>query len=392
MRLPWWARVLIVYGAARAVSALIFVVVASHQAANPWTDAAPSYSAYTGGMWDAGWYRQIADNGYPETLPRDADGTVQQNAWAFFPLYPLLVRALTGLTGLGWDVVAPTLSLLLGGAAMLTIYRLVEEGAPALAARRPGLGLATVAVASTFVAAPVLQVGYTESLALLLVSSALLLVVRGRYLWAVPVVLALGFTRPVALPIACVVVWHGVMILVRRRKELPPAAPQPATVARWAVLLVTAVAAGFVWPVVCRLVTGVPDAYFLTQEAWRGTGAVVPVVPWFTVADWLFGDVGAWLLVALLVVIAVVVLWPGARLGPEMQAWTGAYLAYLVLVLEPGTSLVRFLLLAFPLFTLLVAWTRSRAWLAAVIVAGVVGQVWWLWTLWRLVPPSGWPP
>ncbi|SDS73807.1 hypothetical protein SAMN04489860_2244 [Paraoerskovia marina] len=393
MRLPWWARVLVVYGGARAMSAVLLLAVAQQQAATLWTDAAPSYAEFTGGMWDANWYHQIAESGYPSTLPRGEDGAVQQNAWAFYPLYPALVRAVMTVTGLDWVVAAPTVSLLLGAGAILVLYRLVLAACPGLVRGRPGLPLAAVAVTSTFVSAPVMQVGYSESLALLLVTTALLLLVRGRYLTAVPVVLALGFARPVALPLACVVLWHGAVHGYRwwgarrgsRRGDV-------GAVARWAALLVATVVAGFAWQWVCAAATGEPDAYFLTQEAWRGTGEVVPLRPWFLVADWLFGGPGPWLLVVLLAVVAAVVLWPAARLGPELRSWLGAYLAYLVLVLEPGTSLVRFLLLAFPLFVLVVAWTRSRVWLAVVVLAGILGQFWWISSLWQLVPPSGWPP
>lgn len=372
---------------------MIFILVAHRQAASLWTDASPSYAEYTGAMWDATWYRQIAESGYPDTLPRGEAGDVQQNAWAFYPLYPLLARGLMALTGLGWNVVAPTLSLVLGAGAMLVIYQLIRAAVPQTAERRPGLPLATVAVTSTFVSAPVLQVGYTESLALLLIALALLLLVRRHYLAAIPVVIALGFARPVALPLACVVLWHGVVRGARWWREHRGSLEVPSgVIARWAALFVTTCLAGFAWQYICGAATGIPDAYYLTQEAWRGTGAVVPLAPWFMIADWLYGDAGKWLLVGLLVGVAWVVLGPGRRLGPELQAWTGAYLAYLVLVLEPGTSLVRFLILAFPLFTLGLAWTRSRLWLAIVIVAGLVGQVWWIWTLWQLVPPSGWPP
>lgn len=393
MRVPWWARVLAVYGAARLITALVFVLVAQHQAENLWTNASPSYAEYTGGMWDSTWYRQIAESGYPGTLPQGDTGDVQQNAWAFYPLYPLLARGLMAVTGLGWNVVAPTLSMLLGAGAMLVIYQLIRNAVPQTVERRPGLPLATVAVTSTFVSAPVLQVGYTESLALLLVALALLLIVRRNYLAAIPVVVALGFARPVALPLACVVLWHGVVQGSRWWRDHRGARRVPGgVIIRGGALFVTTCMAGFAWQYVCAVSTGVPDAYYLTQEAWRGTGAVVPVAPWFMIAEWLYGDAGAWLLIGLLVGVAWVVLVPGRRLGPELQAWTGAYLAYLVLVLEPGTSLIRFLLLAFPLFALALVWTRSRVWLAIIVVTGLVGQVWWISSLWRLVPPSGWPP
>ncbi|MET3976380.1 hypothetical protein [Cellulosimicrobium sp. BE325] len=382
----WWVQVLALYALARAVSAVVLLVAARSQEQNLWTDAAPSYLAYVGRMWDASWYEQIYRSGYPDTLPVGPDGAVQQNVWAFFPLFPALVRALDAVTGLGWEVLAPTLALVCGAGAVLVVHRLVATAGAAAVERRPGLPLATVLLVSVFPSSPVLQVAYTESLALLLVAGALLLLARRRYAWTTLVVVLLGFCRAVALPMAAVVLWHG---FVRwRRGDL-----RGADAARLGGLLVVALGSGLVWPWLCDVVTGVHQAYFRTQEAWRGGAEVVPFVPWVDVSRWLAGDAGPWLLALVLVASAALVLNPvAARLGPEMHAWSGAYLAYLVATVQPGTSLVRFLLLAFPLGAVTVGWTRSRTWLAAVTVACVVGQVWWVWSLWRLVPPSGWPP
>ncbi len=66
-------------------------------------------------------------------------------------------------------------------------------------------------------------------------------------------------------------------------------------------------------------------------------------------------------------------------------------------VVEPGTSLVRFGLLAFPLAAVVAGAVRRpprarRVWLTAVLVLLALTQVWWTWGLWRLTPPSGWPP
>ncbi|KRC35354.1 hypothetical protein [Oerskovia sp. Root22] len=401
-RWTWWVQVLAVYAAARLVTAVILLVVARSQEANVWTDAAPSYSAWTGRMWDASWYQQIAEHGYPAELPVGTDGRVQQNVWAFYPLFPFLVRAVQQVTGLGWDVVAPTVALLCGAGAMLVIHRLVERAGRLAVAHRPGLPLATVALVSVFPSSVVLQVAYTEALALLLIAGALYLVWARRYEWAGLVVVLLGFSRAVALPLALVVAWHAVVRgrvwwRARRVVGLEPGAGPVAVpwrdVARIGGLLVVTVLSGLVWQVLCGLVTGRPDAYFLTQEAWRGTGPVVPFVPWVQVSQMLFGSAGPWVLVAVLAAVAAVGLSPVARrLGPELQVWPLAYLGYLVAVIEPWTSLVRFLLLAFPLGAVTLGWTRSRWWFWGCVVACVAGQAWWVWGLWRLTPPSGWPP
>ncbi|QDW63927.1 hypothetical protein [Oerskovia sp. KBS0722] len=442
-RWPWWVRVLAVYLAARVVTAVILLVVSRWQEANLWTDAAPSYSAWTGRMWDASWYQQIAEGGYPAELPVGTDGAVQQNVWAFYPLFPFLVRAVQQVTGLGWDVVAPTISLLCGAGAMLVIHRLVERAGHRAVARRPGLPLATVALVSVFPSSVVLQVAYTEALALLLVASALYLLWARRYEWAALVIVLLGFTRAVALPLALVVAWHAVVRYQEWRQARPavsaaaqgdppegpqrsgrpgvtsPRGPVQGTVptgevpagaaalagvrdpisfpwrdaARIVVLLVVAVLSGLLWQLVCGIVTGRSDAYFLTQGAWRGTGPVVPFMPWLDVSHALFGGAGPWVLAAVLAGVAALGLSPVARrLGPELQAWPLAYLGYLVAVIEPWTSIVRFLLLAFPLGAVTLGWTRSRWWFWGCLAAGVAGQAWWVWALWRLTPPSGWPP
>jgi hypothetical protein len=389
----------VVYGVARALSAAIFVLVAATQEANPWTPAAPSYAQYTGRMWDADWYRVISEQGYPGGLPRAADGSVPQNAWAFFPLFPALVRWVTA-TGIGWDLAAPTLALLLGAAGMLVVHQVVATAVaddprgpgrtvpghePAVGSWVGHLPLAAVAVLATFASAPVLQVAYTESLALLLLATALWCLQHRHYLPAIPVVLALGLTRAVVLPLAVAVVAHA----VSRWRSAD----------RWRIvaLLAATLVGGLLWPVVVAVRTGEVWAYTETQGAWRGRGEVIPLVPWFDVARWLFGDLG---LVVLVVLVAAAVLAVVSRtmwmLGPELQGWTTGYFAYLLVVVEPGTSLLRFALLAFPVAAVLAGWAlrrRSwRVWLAALLALGVVGQAGWIGLLWRLVPPAGWPP
>src|SRR5438093_13318444 len=41
--------------------------------------------------WDGAWYLNLAEHGYPATLPM-VDGHVAQSTFAFFPLYPLCIR------------------------------------------------------------------------------------------------------------------------------------------------------------------------------------------------------------------------------------------------------------------------------------------------------------
>ena len=80
--------------AARLVSACIFMAAALHQGVNPWFPAKPDYWNFIN-IWDARWYGEVLQNGYPEVLPIDGAGNVQENAWAFYPLFPVLGRVLS---------------------------------------------------------------------------------------------------------------------------------------------------------------------------------------------------------------------------------------------------------------------------------------------------------
>ena len=395
----WWVQVLLVWLGARAFSAVVLLLVARTQEANPWTDAAPSYAPYTGLMWDASWYREIAESGYPSGLPRGFDGQVTQSAWAFFPLFPTLARGVMELTGGSWEVVAPTLALLLGTAAALVVHLVlaaaVERGPLAGTDVGRRLPLAGVAVLGTLAAAPILQVAYTESLALLLLVGVLWCLIERQYLLAAVLLPVLGLTRAVALPVVAAVVAHAVG---RYRTARADGDRVPA--AEWvsmAALAATAAVAGVLWPAIVGLRTGAVDAYAQVQGAWRGRGEVVPLVPWVDVARFFAGD---WWVVALVVVIGLGVLLVATRplrlLGPELWGWTVGYLAYLLVAIEPGTSLVRFLVLAFtigPVLALLaLRAARWRVALGALLVAAAITQVVWVAAVWRLVPPSGWPP
>ena len=127
-----------------------------------------------------------------------------------------------------------------------------------------------------------------------------------------------------------------------------------------------------------------PDGYLQTQEAWRGVREVAPFGGWTYVPQFWFGP-WAWLVVVLgfALVIAVLVVPAAWRLGNELHTWAAAYVVYIAAVVEPGSSLARFLLLAFPLGAVTAGVvTRPPAarrwWLGAVVVlmlgaAGALG-------------------
>ncbi|MDQ2782507.1 MAG: hypothetical protein M3Y26_08235 [Actinomycetota bacterium] len=386
-------RLLLAYAACRVVSGVILAIVATRQVPTGWTGPVVSYLTFTA-QWDGQWYQQIALGGYPHRLPVDGAGLVQQNAWAFYPLFPLLSRALMDLTGLDFYVVGSTVSLVAG---------FVAAGAMGLLLR-PRLGdratLAVVVLWASMPAAVVLQVGYTEALAMALLTLFLLALSKRSWLTATGLALLLGLARPIAVPLAAVTLvaiwqrWH------RRRDEPIERSEALSALAALAGCGVS----GILWPVIAGLSTGRADAYTATMSTWRGSREIVPFTPWLDMSRYYFGATwGPVWLVTLFVLIAMLALGPwAARLGAQLRTWSLAYPAYLLVVLDPFTSIFRYLIPLFPLGAVLIGvgghprwsgwqqWARVRFWV--LLGAFVIGQWYWVDVLWRFVPPSDYPP
>src|SRR3954454_9970624 len=118
--------------------------------------------------WDSVWYLAIANDGYPADDPRRA---------AFFPLYPLLVRAVNAVVR--EPIVAGALvSLACFAAALVLLHRLtaLELGAPAARAAVWALAL--------FPASVFFSAVYSEALYLMLSVGCLYAARTGRWAWA----------------------------------------------------------------------------------------------------------------------------------------------------------------------------------------------------------------
>ncbi len=117
--------------------------------------------------WDCSFFRDLANGGY-----------VHEGYTNFFPLYPMLVRALHEVTGLPIDlclILVPNLAAL-GG--LLVLYRLVTFLEDEAAARW------TLLLFISFPFAFFQAMAYPESLMVLFTVLAVYLALRGRHLWA----------------------------------------------------------------------------------------------------------------------------------------------------------------------------------------------------------------
>ncbi|WP_224049781.1 hypothetical protein [Arthrobacter sp. NicSoilB4] len=399
-RWPWWVQVGALYVAARLVSACIFMAAALHQGVNPWFPAKPDYWSFVN-IWDARWYGEALQNGYPEVLPTDGAGHVQENAWAFYALFPFLGRAVAGLTGMHPAFTLTLIAMLAGLGAALVIYRLFRHKA----SHRTALW-ATVFVA-TFPVSPVLQVPYAESLNLLLLAAALLLVVERRYLWAMPVVVLMCLSRPTGVPFAAMV---GLLFLYRlwqtysagrepARWEAPGTGeagrtgPVPHSGGQlWSLAGLTAVSGvgALMWPAIAWAVTGDIQAYTKTETVWRGHD-LVPFKPWFDTGILLFGPVLGVLAPFLFVALFTLLMMcrPVQALGTELRLWCACYMGYLLIFLHPQTSTFRMLLPLFPLALGAALVSRSRAYRGTVVIMFVLLQIVWIVWLWAWAPLPG---
>jgi len=369
-----------IFAFTRVVATTILLLMAHDQVARVGSptlhvvDPAPASPGYFDLLtnWDGQWYQDVAQNGYPAHLPRD-HGQVTQNSWAFYPLYPLLVRLVMTLTALPFAVAASLVSMVAGGAAMVLVFRLLEERVG-----RFNAGM-TVLALSLAPAGVLWQAAYTESLALLLVVASLLLLTRRRYLALTAAAVALSLTRPIVLPLTLVIGLHGLRRWRRRDSEPFPVEERR----RWLVALLGSGASFALWPVICAVRTGEPGAYLETQKAWitRISGASSWVVAMVQ------NPTGRASLIAVTVMLAAIaiVARPAARAwGSELRWWVPSYGLYLLFTASPVASSLRYALLTvvpwWPFTDNSGALTRYRktVMVAFAIAFGVITQVAWV--------------
>ncbi|WP_417563667.1 hypothetical protein [Microbacterium sp.] len=384
LRLPALVRIVIVYLAARVITTGFFWGAAQLSTVGSRFGPHPSVGSLLMG-WDAQWYWFIAVHGYPTTLPTDDSGAVTQNQWAFMPVYPYLAR-LFGGEGAGWQPAAIGISLVAGLLACIVLYLLLRERLDQDAATWAIVFFACAPLAAIF------QIGYAESLFLLWLFLALWCTQRRRYGWLYPLVLLMAFTRPGVLAFALFLALHGVHRWFARHRERLRAGEVVHIVA----LGLLSAAAGFAWPVIAGLATGVPDAYMQTELSWRrgwiaGDGGFAPFEAFWQAAGfwfrtWGLGEVTGFIALIVVVVALALVLVFGPRvrrLGPEIRLWSASYLMYLMAVFFPQSSVFRLLVPLSPLWGA-AAVPRSRAWRFGVLAGCLAGQWWWIYNMYGL--------
>jgi hypothetical protein len=391
-RVPWWAKVLVVFAVSRVVSAVILLAYAAIEPANPWTAAHPDYFSFAG-LWDGAWYHLVATNGYPATLPLTSDGHVNQNQWAFLPAYPVLVSGLSTITTLPFTMVGVFVSVAFAAGAALVFYKLLVL--------RLGSSTALYSVVLFCFAplSPVLQVDYAESMQLFFIALALFYLQQRRYWTMLPWVALAAFTRPGMLAFALALAAHVVYRFVKRRSDTFRIDERVASV----VATLLTLALGYAWPAIAGLVTHVPDAYTQTELSWRqpyvGWSPLVPFTPWIQGANWWIEWVH-WgrppfpfvLLAAAVIGFGYFLLSrPMRRLGVDLRLWVASYTLYLLAVFFPQSSVFRLFVPIFPVLGA-IAQPRSKIYRVIVVLLFIAGQVAWVWATWWFSGSDDWTP
>jgi hypothetical protein len=289
------------------------------------------------GAWDGIWYRRIASGGYLLIPGRQSDP-------AFFPLYPVLLRAFHA-TGLGYLTSGIVLSNAMLLVALVAVEALTREVFDGTFARR------TTIYVAVFPFGYVFSMMYPESFVLASVALAALAANRGRWWWAAVFSAGAALARPEGLFVA-VPVLQAAWVL---RRET---APVKRGVAVTAVLAPAAALASF--PLYLGYVLGDPLAWNHAEQAWGRRFSPLGFLRTFghlpralATHPWLVRDIAA-------CVVYVGLLAVSRRAGVP-TAWFIGAVAIVLLPLFSGSfeSVGRFGLLAPPLFWAL-AWLGGR--------------------------------
>lgn len=378
----WILQVLGIWLVARAITTSALLLIQTQLVPTSRGAGATTFFDYSA-IWDGQWYWLIAASGYPTELPLTASGAVGESQWAFMPVYPFVAGGLAAVTGMSWPAAGVTVATASGFAASLVLYLLFRTRVP------HGSALFSVALVAVGPVAFIYQMAYAESMQLFLLALALLLLVRRRWGWLVPVIAVMAMTRPTGLAFALGLAIYFVVRYLHRETD-----PFPSRERR-AVLALTGYSGvmGLAWAGIAWAVTGSITAYTDTELAWRsawiGEARIIPFSPWFEAAPfWVGSTAGPFVVIAIAIAFAALMITRRARaLGPEMHSWVVAYGVYLFAVFFPQSSTLRLLLPMFPLAAVL-APRRSKVAGGVILALALAGQLAWLWFTWG--PVSTW--
>jgi Gpi18-like mannosyltransferase len=161
------------------------------------------------GRWDGAWYLRIAQTGYPHSV-NVTQGLPGQNTIAFFPLFPLIVRALHSV--LTWNGAFELVVLVTGLAAAIGLWMLTAQVYDDRAADRATL------LFCFFPGSIVFALFYSEGLMLVLAIACLWALLRHKWLIAGIAAGLATATRPNAAVLVLCCAWAAAQAIRHRRE------------------------------------------------------------------------------------------------------------------------------------------------------------------------------
>jgi hypothetical protein len=293
------------------------------------------------GIWDGRYYLRVAEHGYPTTLAQ------KPPLAAFFPLYPLLVRAASPLLGGNWALTAVAVSVVTGAAACLAVGALARDRAGDETGVRAGW-LMAVAPGAAF-----LSPAYAEGLAITLCALVLIMLDRRRWLAAGAIGALATAASPLALPIVAAAAWSA----WRSRRAQAWKAPVLASLGFVTYCL-------YLWAHM-----GTPFGWFDAERAgWAGhhVDLLAPV-------SWFGKSPGISFVEAFCAVIAVAGLWAMRRARVPGTWWVFTLALLASIAFDGGLWLTpRLLLSAFPIVPAAAMAVRGERYRALLAVSAVV--------------------
>ncbi len=324
--------------------------------------------------WDASWYYNIADVGY-----LDAPMDRQYTAWAFFPLYPWMARAVAWVIGAVVDDPVYVAMILVSNAALLigawVFYKLVEQDSGGAMARKAVLFL------FLFPTGYVLSCLMTEGLFFALSVGAWYSARQGNWLVASVLGMASSMTRMAGLVMAPLL---ALEYLRQRQWHITRIRPN----ALWIGLVPLGLG---VFMVTCYILTGNPWQFADAQNAWSPQRENPLRALWWGFNDaWSggytlnHGKLGQGYGAILTVVVTGVLLWGRKQIGTLLFLWSVTLIGIsLASHITSAQSMPRYMVVLFPV-SMVLASLRMNSVAFVITVAALIllqGATFSLWTV-----------
>ncbi len=328
------------------------------------------------GVWDGGWYVRIAESGYADHLDLSSPATDQSTgSIAFFPVYPMLMRLLSAVTGLDPRWAGVLISVTAGAIAAAGIAILATDWAGQRVGVLAGLlwACAPVAVVGTLV--------YTETLFTALAVWAFVALRRNRWAAAGLLGAAAGLTRPTGVAVGAAIAAYALWTWWQHRSRPEPVPSRPGTSALPLVAGAIALAGTPAYWIWAGLRVDRWDAWFAVQRAFWGSqfdfgASMLELAESFVRGNSVgtSGIVHATVLVCLLVSLVLFALAIRVRVWWPLLVYAAISLVMVIGSDGYASSKLRFLVPIFVLAFPLARWLANRSWpVQAIAVLAAVG-------------------